>query len=68
MSSDIQIVLPEILLAVYAMAALIGAVYTGKDRMAAPLTWLTALVMALLAVMIAGGDGAREGLWRHDRR
>ena len=61
MSSDIQIVLPEILLAVYAMAALIGAVYTGKDRMAAPLTWLTALVMAALAVMIAGGDGAREG-------
>ncbi len=43
------------------MAALLGAVYTGKDRMAAPLTWLTALVMAALAVMIAGGDGAREG-------
>ncbi|WP_300516922.1 NADH-quinone oxidoreductase subunit NuoN [Aliiroseovarius sp.] len=61
MSSDIQIVLPEILLSVYAMAALIGAVYTGKDRLAAPLTWLTALVMALLAVMIAGGEGAREG-------
>ena len=61
MSSDIQIVLPEILLSVYAMAALLGAVYTGKDRMAAPLTWLTALVMAALAVMIAGGDGAREG-------
>jgi NADH-quinone oxidoreductase subunit N len=61
MSSDIQIVLPEILLSVYAMAALLAAVYTGKDRMAAPLTWLTALVMALLAVMIAGGEGAREG-------
>ena len=30
-SADFSAVLPEVLLAVFAMAALIGAVYTGKD-------------------------------------
>ena len=61
MSSDIQIVLPELLLAVYAMLALVAVVYTGKDRFASLLTWVTAGVMAVLAIMIAGGEGAREG-------
>jgi len=58
MSSDIQTILPELLLAVYAMLALLVAVYTGKDALAGPITWITAAVMAILAVMIAGGDGA----------
>ncbi|NRP30694.1 MULTISPECIES: NADH-quinone oxidoreductase subunit NuoN [unclassified Aliiroseovarius] len=57
-SVDIQTVLPEILLSVYAMAALLGAVYTGKDTMAKLLTWVTAGVMVALAVIIAGGEGA----------
>ena len=35
------------------MLALLGAVYTGKDKMAPALTWLTAGVMALLALWIA---------------
>ncbi len=34
-SADIQTVLPEIVLALFAMAALLGVVYTGKDRLAA---------------------------------
>jgi NADH-quinone oxidoreductase subunit N len=33
-AADFITVLPEIILAVYAMAALMFAVYTGKDRLA----------------------------------
>ncbi|NBT31175.1 MAG: NADH-quinone oxidoreductase subunit N, partial [Rhodobacteraceae bacterium] len=48
-SADIQIVLPEILIAVYAMLALIGAVYTSKDEAAPFLTWLTAGIFVVVA-------------------
>ncbi|MFV2034159.1 MAG: NADH-quinone oxidoreductase subunit NuoN [Halocynthiibacter sp.] len=60
-SQDISIVLPEIVLAVYAMAALLFAVYTGKDKMTAMLTWATALMLAGVAVWVSlDGPGARE--------
>jgi len=58
-SADIQLVLPELFLALFAMIALLGAVYTGKDSVAPLVTWLTAGVMAGLAIMIGvGGPGA----------
>ena len=57
MSADLTIILPEILLSIYAMAALIGAVYTTKDAMASLLTWVTAGAFLLIAVWI-GIDGA----------
>ena len=56
-SVDIQTVLPELILAVYAMVALLGAVYTSKDGLAKPITWITGAVMVLVALMVAGGDG-----------
>ena len=57
-SSDIQIVLPEIVLALYAMAGLIGAVYTGKDKVASLLTWATVGVFVVIAAWIGlGGSG-----------
>ncbi len=57
-SADIQTVLPEILLSLYAMGALMAAVYTIKDGAAALLTWVTAGVFVLLAVWIGiNGDG-----------
>ncbi len=56
-SADIQTILPELILALYAMAALILAVYTGKDRMSGLLTWLTAALMAVLALKIGMGAG-----------
>jgi len=60
MQADLNVILPEIVLSVYAMAALLGAVYTGRDRLAVPLVWATAGLMALLAVWIGmGGAGAR---------
>lgn len=56
-ATDFNIVLPEVVLAVFAMVALIGAVYTGKDKTAPLLVWLTAAVMVALAAWIglAGG-------------
>jgi len=57
-SADITTTLPEIVLAVYAMAALIFAAYSGKDKMTPLLTWVTALVMVLLALWIGLGGGA----------
>lgn len=55
--SDLSVILPEIILSVYAMLALIGAVYTTKDGMAPLLTWVTAGLMVALAGWIATSDG-----------
>ncbi|MGI3168159.1 NADH-quinone oxidoreductase subunit NuoN [Pseudooceanicola sp. C21-150M6] len=58
MSADLNTILPEILLALFAMLALLAAVYTAKDKLAPALTWLTAIVMALLGLWIAlTGEG-----------
>ena len=51
-SADIQILMPEIVLSVYAMVALLGAVYTVKDGAASLLTWMTSGLFLLLAVWI----------------
>ncbi len=56
--ADLSVILPEIVLSVFAMLALIGAVYTGKDKVAPMLMWATAALMAVLAVWIAGSGGA----------
>lgn len=59
LSADLTLVLPEILLAVYAMAMLLVAVYTTKDGLASTLTWMTAAIMAALGLWIATtGEGA----------
>ncbi len=68
--ADLNIILPEILLALFAMLALVAVVYTGKDKMASMLTWLTAGVFAILAVWIGmSGDGdniAFNGMFHDD--
>jgi len=57
-AADLTVVLPEIILALYAMAALLYGVYTGKDKTAPLLLWITAAVMAVVAVWIAiNGQG-----------
>ena len=55
--ADLMIILPEILLAVFAMLALIAAVYTSKDKGAPLLVWLTSGLMLALAVWIATNGG-----------
>ncbi|WP_342075278.1 NADH-quinone oxidoreductase subunit NuoN [Yoonia sp. SS1-5] len=57
-SADISIVMPEIVLSLYAMLALIGAVYTTKDGAAPLLTWATSGLFVLIAVWIGmNGNG-----------
>ncbi len=69
-SSDLQTVLPELVLAVYAMAALIWAVYRGKDAEAPMLFGLTALVLAGIGLWIglqsAGTTTAFNGAFIND--
>lgn len=60
MQADLNIILPEIIISVYAISALLAVVYTGKDRMAAMLTWVTAAVLAAMALWIGlTGEGTR---------
>ncbi|MFT6945560.1 MAG: NADH-quinone oxidoreductase subunit N [Yoonia sp.] len=56
--ADTQILMPEIVLAVFAMAALMAAVYTTKDALAPLLTWATSGLFVLLAIWIGvNGQG-----------
>ena len=58
--ADLNIILPEIVLTVYAMLALVGAVYTTKDGLAPVLTWVTAALMFALGMWIATGTDGTE--------
>ena len=57
---DLPILLPEIVLALYAMAALLFAVYTGKDALTPALTWATVVVFIVMAAFVGlrNGEGA----------
>ena len=61
MHADLNVILPEILMSVYAIAALLGVAYTGQDRMAGMLVWLTSAVFVVLALWIgmSAGGGTR---------
>jgi NADH-quinone oxidoreductase subunit N len=69
-ASDIAILLPEIVLSVFAMAGLIAAVYTSKDGMAPVLVWLTAALLALMGIYIGltgeGSQVAFDGMFIND--
>ena len=61
-ASDFQTILPELLLAIYAMGALLFAVYAGKDALTGAVTWATAGLFVALAIWIGvAGDGTRLG-------
>ncbi|MGQ0610294.1 MAG: NADH-quinone oxidoreductase subunit NuoN [Paracoccaceae bacterium] len=68
--ADFSVLLPEVLLALYAMAALLIAVYGARDRFAPVLTGVTAVVFAGIALMIATrggqGGGATGGMFLDD--
>jgi NADH-quinone oxidoreductase subunit N len=71
MSADLNIILPEILLALFAIFALLGGVYTGKDGVASTLVWLTSSAMVALAAWICltgeGTNVAFNGMFSDDR-
>jgi NADH-quinone oxidoreductase subunit N len=54
--ADLYTALPEITLALFAMAALMVGVYGGKDKLAEPILWATAAIMVLLG-LYAGSKG-----------
>ncbi|WP_209425820.1 NADH-quinone oxidoreductase subunit NuoN [Pararhodobacter sp. SW119] len=51
-SLDLTIALPEILLAIYAMAALLFGAFFGKDQVAGIVLWMTVAILLLLAVLV----------------
>ena len=59
-ASDFSVVLPEVLLSLYAMLALVVFVYTGKDKHAVFSIWLTSGVLILLAAIIGFGQSAES--------
>jgi NADH-quinone oxidoreductase subunit N len=61
MQADLNVILPEIVISVYAIAALLFAAYSGKDRMAGMLVWLTAALFGVMALWIgmSSGGGTR---------
>jgi len=60
-SFDLQTILPELLLASYAMLALLAVVYTGKDKLTPLVTWVTAAVMVALAVLVGSQPSVTGG-------
>ncbi len=61
--ADLNIILPEISLSLLAIGALLGAVYTSKDKMGPVLVWATAAVFLALALWIGlSGEGTNEPL------
>jgi NADH-quinone oxidoreductase subunit N len=58
--SDLNIILPEIILSVYAMLALVGAVYTAKDELATTLCWLTSILFAIVTFWISSDSAAAQ--------
>ena len=58
--ADLAILIPEIVLAIFSLAALLVAVYTSKDGLAPALTWATAAIFVVMAFYIAvTGAGAQ---------
>ncbi len=59
-AADLNVILPEILLAAFALAGLMAAVYTTKDKIGGMLVWATAAVFVALAAWIGmTGEGTR---------
>lgn len=57
--AEFSLVLPEVLLAIYAMGVLLFGVWTGKDRVAKPILWASAVTMLALALIIGLGSGTQ---------
>jgi len=58
LSQDLSLILPEIILSLFAMGALLAAVYTLKDKAASLLLWITAGLFVAVAFWIGTtGEG-----------
>ncbi len=60
--ADFNTVLPEVVLAVFSMAALLYGAYGGKDKTAPILVWITSAIMVAIALWIGvNGAGVQTG-------
>ena len=70
MQADLTVILPEIILSLWAMGALLAAVYTSKDALTAPLIWATAVLLAVMGLWIGlSGNGTQvafDGMFVND--
>jgi len=70
LSQDLNTILPEIVISLYAMGALLAAVYTVKDKAAPLLVWVTSGLFVAVAFWIgttgSGSEGAFDGLFQDD--
>jgi len=70
LSADLVTVLPELILAVYAMAALMWGVYLGKDNQARTILWASVALLVALAFYVGfqeeGTRTAFEGMFIND--
>ena len=70
-AEDLQVVLPELVLAIYAMAALMWGVYMGKDSQARTILWGSVAVLVLLGVYLgyygSATEDAFDGMFVNDR-
>lgn len=57
MTDDILVILPEIILALSAIAALMVGAYGGQDKLTRPILWIIAAVMVVVALMVASSSG-----------
>ena len=67
--ADLNIILPEIVISVYAMVALLLAVYTRQDKLASILTWVTAGLFLVVGIWVSGLTGnttAFDGMFVND--
>ncbi|MEK6216845.1 MAG: NADH-quinone oxidoreductase subunit NuoN [Boseongicola sp.] len=61
---DLSLILPEIVLSIFAMGALLAGAYGGKDKLAPTLLWATAALCVVVAAWIGlqgGGSGVGFG-------
>ncbi len=58
MTTDLNIILPEIILAIYAMGVLLIGVNFGRDRIAPILVWATAGMFVFVATIVGAGGGS----------
>ncbi|WP_163851014.1 NADH-quinone oxidoreductase subunit NuoN [Pseudooceanicola aestuarii] len=68
-TADLSVILPELLLSVFAMLCLVGAVYTTKDKAASLLVWGTAIIFVLVGLWVATretADTAFHGMFMAD--
>ena len=69
-SGDLSIILPEIILSVFAIIGLLVGAYGGKDKLAAPMLWTTSAVLVGTAAWIgfqgAGTATAFSGMFTDD--